>query len=245
MRVASHSTTDQRDSVVNGIRASFIAPRDRHAAILALNRLDGAPEHRTSSVGRPSTGFGLTNLYSGSEFAHPRYSWVKDASFKAPRPSLFADTTGEVPTEFDSLLKGRISDILSVPEGEEDLLGDSFDVNAAVGLDGYKFEPISTAGIWLARFYIILSAALYGTSFPIIKILDDNLPVNINLTCRFFFASLVTLPWLLEAPAINWNSSVSACLRATELGLWDMLGFFGQTLGMLTTPANKVSDLLE
>lgn len=242
MRVASHSTTDQRESVVNGIRASFVAPRDRHAAILALNRLDEAlpPEHRTSTISRPTTGFVLTNLYNSNEFVRPRYSWVKDSSFKAPRPSFFGDTIDEVSTEFDSLLKGRKSDILTVLETDEDSLRDSFDVNAALGLDGYKFEPISKAQVWLARFYIILSAALYGTSFPIIKILDDNLPVNINLVFRFFFASLVTLPLLLEAPAINWNSSLSACLRAIELGMWDMLGFFGQTLGMLTTPANKV-----
>jgi drug/metabolite transporter (DMT)-like permease len=100
-------------------------------------------------------------------------------------------------------------------------------------MDGYKFEPISKTQVWLARFYIILAAALYGTSFPIIKILDANLPVNINLVCIFFFASLVTLPLLLEAPAINWNSSKSACVRATELGMWDMLGFFGQILGTL------------
>ena len=74
----------------------------------------------------------------------------------------------------------------------------------------HEFASSSTADILKARCFLMLAALLYGTSFPLIKILDDNMPVGISLALRFGLASLVTLPWLLERPPFDWNSSFEA-----------------------------------
>ena len=70
------------------------------------------------------------------------------------------------------------------------------------------------------------------------------MPVGISLTLRFGLALLVTLPWLLENPRLDWNSSLRATLSGMELGMWDQAGFLTQALGMVTTKANKVSYIL-
>jgi hypothetical protein len=106
-----------------------------------------------------------------------------------------------------------------------------------------KYVPSKTQ-TWRARGYLLLAALLYGTSFPLIKILDDNIPVGISLTLRFGLALLVTLPWLLENPRLDWNSSLRATLSGMELGMWDQAGFLTQALGMVTAKANKVSYIL-
>jgi hypothetical protein len=97
--------------------------------------------------------------------------------------------------------------------------------------------------IWKARAFVILASILYGTSFPLIEILDENIPVGISLTLRFGLAALVTLPWLFESPSRDWNTSLSACYRGVELGLWDLTGSLSQTIGLYSTQASKVSGI--
>lgn len=52
-------------------------------------------------------------------------------------------------------------------------------------------------GVWSARLLVIVAAALYGTNFSVVKILDETMPVGISSTLRFAMAALATLPWLL------------------------------------------------
>jgi len=57
-------------------------------------------------------------------------------------------------------------------------------------------------GVWGARILVIVAAALYGTNFSVVKILDETMPVGLSSTLRFAMAALVTLPWLL-APSTS------------------------------------------
>jgi len=56
--------------------------------------------------------------------------------------------------------------------------------------------PFILTDVWKARFLLLLSAALYGTNFTIVKSLNDSMSVEILSTLRFGFAALVMLPWL-------------------------------------------------
>lgn len=51
---------------------------------------------------------------------------------------------------------------------------------------------------WKARFLLLLSAALYGTNFTLVKSLNESMSVGISSTLRFGFAALVMLPQLLK-----------------------------------------------
>ncbi len=58
--------------------------------------------------------------------------------------------------------------------------------------------PIVLSDTWKARLLLLLSAALYGTNFTMVKNLDDIMPVGISSTIRFGFAALVMLPLLIR-----------------------------------------------
>jgi hypothetical protein len=100
--------------------------------------------------------------------------------------------------------------------------------------------PPSKFLVWRARFYLVIVAILFGTSFPLIKILDDNIPAGISTSLRFGMASIITLPWLIEKPSTDWRTSRIAIIKGLEIGLWSSLGFLSQAVGLTTTKANKV-----
>jgi len=54
--------------------------------------------------------------------------------------------------------------------------------------------------VWFARIIVLISAALYGTNFTMVKLLDETVPVGISTTLRFGIAALTTLPWLIAPP---------------------------------------------
>jgi hypothetical protein len=93
---------------------------------------------------------------------------------------------------------------------------------------------------WKARARILLAAILYGTSFPLTKILDEHIPLGISLALRFGLASLVAFPWLTERPAIDWKVSKQAIKEGMEVGVWLSVGFLAQAIGIVSTQSNKV-----
>lgn len=221
---ASHSVDpDHHHAIVlDGIRASFIAPCDRHAALMAMHHEhDVAPSDLLSSFSAKARPL-LASFSQNQDPARPRFSWMKAPSLK----SVVTDGTHE-----SDMLVGEIKgyDTSRQEQDEEANIDDNGDV-----------YPKSDREIWTARFYLLLTAVLYGTSYPIVKILDDNMPVPISLTLRFGMASIVTIPWLFESPAIDWNSSFQASMRGIEIGLWDCAGFLAQAIALTTTAANKV-----
>ena len=48
--------------------------------------------------------------------------------------------------------------------------------------------PVNSSIVWKSRALIILAASLYGTNHSAIKIMEDNLPLEIGTALRFFLA---------------------------------------------------------
>eukprot|EP00581_Thalassiosira_minuscula_P005839 CAMPEP_0183745838 /NCGR_PEP_ID=MMETSP0737-20130205/66446_1 /TAXON_ID=385413 /ORGANISM="Thalassiosira miniscula, Strain CCMP1093" /LENGTH=718 /DNA_ID=CAMNT_0025981517 /DNA_START=400 /DNA_END=2556 /DNA_ORIENTATION=- len=59
------------------------------------------------------------------------------------------------------------------------------------------FPILHLSDICKARLLLLLSAALYGTNFTLVKSLDESITsVGVSSTLRFGFAAVVMLPWL-------------------------------------------------
>lgn len=224
----SHASVDDHPehvAVINGIRASFVTPQHRHSALLALyeenashyehpirQRYDTeAPARRQSS---------LLTLYNKNP---KRYSW-------AARPTMLGGSS----EDSSAYEHQRLQQKPIVGYGSLDVSQDFTTIDNEVVATNKK-------QVWKARVFLLVCAVLYGTSFPLIKILDDSgMPVGISLTIRFGLAAAVTFPWLVEAPAVDWDTSYHAVLSGMEVGMWDAIGFLSQAMGMVTEKSNKV-----
>lgn len=120
--------------------------------------------------------------------------------------------------------------------------------------------PFILNDVWKARLLLLLSAALYGTNFSVVKQLDEIIPVGVSSTLRFGLAAFVMLP-LLIAPlsdefkknvknsagkatyAFMEPSRLSVGLAGMEIGLWNSIGYISQAIGLRTTAAGTVRRL--
>ena len=123
----------------------------------------------------------------------------------------------------------------------------------------------SSSDVWKARLLLILSAALYGTNFTMVKELDESLSVGLCSTLRFGFAALSMIPFLLapineELKVMSKQNALrrdmnqrsfsmihgeeptrlSAGLAGLEIGMWNSIGYIAQAVGLKTTTACKV-----
>jgi hypothetical protein len=118
--------------------------------------------------------------------------------------------------------------------------------------------------VWIARLLLVLSAALYGTNFTMVKSLDESISVGVSSTLRFGFAALSMSPWLFapiddklkviakeksqkikdELGMLSWEEEptrLAAGLAGMEIGMYNAIGYISQAVGLKTIPANKVS----
>jgi len=113
--------------------------------------------------------------------------------------------------------------------------------------------------VWNARLLLLLSAALYGSNYTCIKILNEHMPLEIGPALRFLVAAMASIPFLLrddkndtvcrdkvevyqnENDAISFSSflkSNGVLLAGLEVGLWNTIGYLSQTRGLESTPAS-------
>jgi drug/metabolite transporter (DMT)-like permease len=106
----------------------------------------------------------------------------------------------------------------------------------------------------MARWLLIVSAALYGTNFAVVKSLVDVIPPEIFGTMRFGLAALATLPWLVwpsDKSSSNtkqledgkqrsfWQSNEwGSTMAGLEVGVWTSIGYLAQAEGLGTTLAS-------
>ena len=121
------------------------------------------------------------------------------------------------------------------------------------------YQTLELSPVWQARILLLISAALYGTNFTFVKVLNENIPVGFGTALRFALASVVTLPWLFqnstagtyteistdatttgEVQTLNDSqvASMGAILGGVEIGLWNGIGYLSQAVGLETTHAN-------
>jgi K+-transporting ATPase, A chain len=69
---------------------------------------------------------------------------------------------------------------------------------AATTTDNSSSSSHEQLQVWQARMLILLAACLYGTNFTCVKILGENLPLQVGIAMRFSVAAMATLPWLFK-----------------------------------------------
>jgi len=131
-----------------------------------------------------------------------------------------------------------------------------------------KLLPDADRDIWFARVLLLAAAALYGTNFTLVKILDQSMPVGASTALRFGIAGLITLPWFLPKFHFNQKQShknapekelsisidtvngfylddealkrfMDVSLAGLEIGFWVSIGYIAQALGLETVDASK------
>jgi len=117
-------------------------------------------------------------------------------------------------------------------------------------------ENQGLSNVWEARLLVIVAAALYGSNFTCVKLLNDQVPVGISTTLRFLLATVATLPWLMAPPdppktdkqvttgltSASWlpqGTAMAATLAGLEVGAYNSIGYISQAVGLETTDASK------
>lgn len=95
---------------------------------------------------------------------------------------------------------------------------------------GLNFEYLWPRGL------LLFSSVLYGTNFPLGRIMNENLPPSAATSARMLFAAMALSPFLLQlAPEIRLTALLCGCFTA--------LGYVTQSLALVDTPAATVAFL--
>jgi drug/metabolite transporter (DMT)-like permease len=100
-------------------------------------------------------------------------------------------------------------------------------------------------GMWIDRAFAILSAALWGSNFGIIKEVVAVMPAGLYTSIRFAICALVTLPILLCFKGVGYPQAQGWGLlcRGLESGLWLGVANASQALSLRTMPASVAGFL--
>ena len=132
----------------------------------------------------------------------------------------------------------------------------AIDVSSKRGVKPRNQSPSET---WKARLLVLATAALYGTNFTIVKIIQEQLPSPTSTSLRFTMASLATLLFLLpftsysnipvtnrsvvkkssERALTSWGNIPPVVLTGMEVGLYNAMGYIFQASGLETVDASK------
>jgi len=221
----------------------------------------------------------LTIIYSTKKQDTSLFA-VKDNSFKKKRsrkvdvPPLHASAFLGKKENIDSIgdQESYELDLLRQKEHYEELIKGTSSYAASIHTledieESIIQEPQKSqlSSVWFARLLLLLSAALYGTNFTFVKILNENVPVQDGTVLRFILAALATLPWLLrpvnedyisdevvsttnsigEKMAVFLGDFIPSCstrlgvvLAGLEVGCWTALGYVAQAIGLESTQAS-------
>jgi drug/metabolite transporter (DMT)-like permease len=96
------------------------------------------------------------------------------------------------------------------------------------------------------RLLVLFAAAVYGTNFPAVKMLDQAMPLSISATLRFGLAAAVVAAVVLgresgDADAMTVQERKLAFWSGAEIGFWYCIGYISQAEGLHTVSAGKVS----
>jgi drug/metabolite transporter (DMT)-like permease len=124
-----------------------------------------------------------------------------------------------------------------------------------------KKEEVSVDKTW-ARCLVLFAAALYGTNFASVKIIDELMPVSAACAIRFLFAAVISVPLMLilnkdevfnssskavvDDRSSNGNEQASTSspswsdifFTGAEIGVWNVCGYLSQAVGLQHTSAS-------
>jgi len=94
----------------------------------------------------------------------------------------------------------------------------------------------SNMGYLWPRALLLVCSVLYGTNFPLGRLMNEGLPASASTSARFVLAFGALLPFLPKlAPELRWRALLCGCFTA--------LGYVGQSIALVDTPAATVSFL--
>uniref|UniRef100_A0A7S2V1R2 EamA domain-containing protein n=1 Tax=Fibrocapsa japonica TaxID=94617 RepID=A0A7S2V1R2_9STRA len=180
---------------------------------------------------RPSSG----SLTSSIEIGDGLFATTPKAPQSDPLPmGLSSKIPQKSPTKLKSAIVGADIGSIAPPQHPENSLADA------------------EQSVAFARFLALLASALCGTNFAAVKVLQHTVPLGPSAMLRFGLSALATSGIVLAqeiaakkgagAQSLEDNASKNTALLAgVEIGLWYSLGFYCQSVGLLTTEASKVS----
>ena len=97
-------------------------------------------------------------------------------------------------------------------------------------------EPgFSVAYLW-PRALLLICSVLYGTNFPLGRLMNDALPASAATSTRMMLASVALSPFLLQLkPSLRQTAALC--------GTFTALGYIAQSIALVDTPAATVSFL--
>jgi Permeases of the drug/metabolite transporter (DMT) superfamily len=217
-------------------------------------------QHKPFQVNASSFGFPSSSSGKGSQQGGSGSVEVKDDEEALLVEQYDLDIMLQQKQEFEAYLQNR-GFVQDKRESNQILL------SSGGSSDGMKTEQTSRiSDVWQARLLLLASAALYGTNFTFVKVLNENVPVQLGTAMRFVLAALATLPWLfgqttmsvqegsvskageMDNGSANNNSGKNSAssftnrfgviLGGMEVGTWNAIGYLAQAIGLETTHAS-------
>jgi drug/metabolite transporter (DMT)-like permease len=158
----------------------------------------------------------------------PRYSYTSILTSKSSRHHTF-------PQSYDqssSILYSKQNPLDSSLYSKSKDFSPSFDMPKESTTDN---EAISSTN--LARTILIIVSALYGTNFGCVKILGESMDSSFAALLRFSLAALVFAPDIIAII----KSNPALIVGGLEVGLYNALGYYGQSQALLTSSASATA----
>ncbi len=110
------------------------------------------------------------------------------------------------------------------------------EVVCEVNTDESVVKPgLSIEYLW-PRALLLTCSVLYGTNFPLGRLMNDALPASSATSTRMLLATIALSPFLLQLKP-NLRTSAAVC------GTFTALGYISQSIALVDTPAATVSFL--
>ena len=97
-------------------------------------------------------------------------------------------------------------------------------------------EPGFTVAYLWPRALLLICSVLYGTNFPLGRLMNDALPASAATSTRMLLASVALSPFLFQLKPSLRNT-------AALCGTFTALGYISQSIALVDTPAATVSFL--
>jgi drug/metabolite transporter (DMT)-like permease len=101
--------------------------------------------------------------------------------------------------------------------------------------DSLVTPGLSIAYLW-PRMLLLICSVLYGTNFPLGRLMNDALPASAATSNRLMLASIALSPFLFQLKP-SLRSTAAVC------GTFTALGYISQSIALVDTPAATVSFL--
>jgi drug/metabolite transporter (DMT)-like permease len=112
---------------------------------------------------------------------------------------------------------------------------DMTEVVCAPNPDSIVTPGLSIAYLW-PRILLLICSVLYGTNFPLGRLMNDALPASAATSNRLMLASIALSPFLFQLKP-SLRSTAAVC------GTFTALGYVSQSIALVDTPAATVSFL--